>query len=572
MTEKENDVIVAKTAGFCPGVKKAIDTVLALAQSGRKKIYTLGPLIHNPQVIQTLEEKGIHAVKSLAEITDKNSVLVIRAHGITPELEKTLRESGLEIVDATCPLVKHAHRIIDQYAAQGYSTVIVGDSGHAEVIGLMGYARGKGHVIANAEEAKSLPHFDKVNIVSQTTQEEDIFSEAAAIVKQNSGEAVISNTICQPTKDRQRETVELARNADMMIIVGGKHSANTARLAKLCAALCKNTVHIEQEEELLSKDLSSPRRIAITAGASTPSWMTDRVSRWIAQTRAAAYKTPLGRLERMWHLVINSYLYAALAATALNYVCMRLQGDAIRPLLLGITFLFVFSLSIINRAADKDSGTSERHKMLLFRRHKSAMITLGLIAGAASVILAAGLSLTIAAIIVLCLLAGIIYPLRNELGTVKIAELPGSKDIVTALGWGFVCACIPALYQHSVFTKANYLALILAVLLVFMRSVMLGISAVHTDLIVGRENFYKALGPSATKAFLVCISGGIVIVLLLLHAMGWKTKLAGALLAGTVYIIACVAAYAMEKYPRGLWADTLVDGQFFVLAALALLA
>ena len=158
--DKEQGVTVAKSAGFCPGVKGAIDKVLELEASGKKPIYTLGPLIHNKQVTDMLAAKQITSVDRPEQAADKKGVLVIRAHGITPAFRAEVLQSGMEVVDATCPLVKHAHDVISQYAAQGYHTVIVGDSGHAEVIGLLGCTQGKGTGVSGPQEAQQLHHFD----------------------------------------------------------------------------------------------------------------------------------------------------------------------------------------------------------------------------------------------------------------------------------------------------------------------------------------------------------------------------------------------------------------------------
>lgn len=279
MKEKSYKITIAKSAGFCPGVKNAIERVLQLAEHGKKPVYTVGPLIHNKQVTQMLEKKDIFTINNLNEAADKKGVLVIRAHGITPEFQKQVFNMGLEVVDCTCPLVKRAHTIIDEFAKKGYYTVIIGDAEHAEVIGLLGYTQGKGIVVADAEEAKKLPAYDKVNVVAQTTQKEQTFFEAAEIIKQKSKVCQVSNTICTPTKQRQKETLELAKNADLVIVVGGKHSANTARLAKLCGELCKKVLHVETAEEVQKDILEDAKNILITAGASTPDWIIQEVAK-----------------------------------------------------------------------------------------------------------------------------------------------------------------------------------------------------------------------------------------------------------------------------------------------------
>lgn len=277
----KDDIIIAKSAGFCPGVKRAIECVLELEAQGHKPIYTLGPLIHNKQVTDDLEAKGIKEIKSLEEAKDKNGVLVIRAHGITPAFQKEIMDYGMKVVDATCLLVKKVHNVIEEYAKKGYDTVIVGDSKHAEVIGLMGYTQNKGVVVGSIEEAQHLPHFEKVNVVSQTTQKEATFLEIANIIKQKSKICNISNTICQPTKQRQTETTKCAKDADLVVVVGGHHSANTARLAKLCSDLCKNVIHVETSKDIEPQIIVNSKKIFITAGASTPISLVEEVANYI---------------------------------------------------------------------------------------------------------------------------------------------------------------------------------------------------------------------------------------------------------------------------------------------------
>ncbi len=274
---RKPDIIIAKSAGFCPGVQHAIDQVIALTTARKKPIYTLGPLIHNKQVTTMLEMRGIKTIEKPTEAEDKRGILVIRAHGITPRLQREIEACEIAVFDATCPLVKHAQNIIAKFAVQGYHTVIVGDKEHAEVIGLMGYAQDRCDVVSTLKEAKALPHFEKVNVVSQTTQQESVFYEIAKEIEKHADVCQISNTICQPTKDRQKETMEQAKNADLVIVVGGKHSANTARLAQLCQGLCPHVQHVETEDELDEKQVVDAKQIFITAGASTPKWVIDSV-------------------------------------------------------------------------------------------------------------------------------------------------------------------------------------------------------------------------------------------------------------------------------------------------------
>ncbi|MBI5596724.1 MAG: 4-hydroxy-3-methylbut-2-enyl diphosphate reductase [Elusimicrobia bacterium] len=568
----ESGVVLAKTAGFCPGVKKAIDRVLELAQAGKQPIYTLGPLIHNTQVIEMLEQKGIRAVETLAEVPAGAGVIVLRAHGVTPELEAEVRALGLEVVDATCPLVKRVHSVIGQCAARGYATVIVGDKGHAEVTGLFGYAGKEAYIVAGPEEASKLPALGKVNIVAQTTQEEDVFRRTVEVVRSKARETVVSNTICKPTRDRQRETSELAGAVDLMIIVGAKHSANTARLTTLCRRLCPGTVHVETDEELDAGTVRAARRVAITAGASTPSWMTDRVLERVKKVRSREASSARTLLERALEFLIDSCAYAGLAAVGLTYVCMKLQGCRTDDRLLVMAGLFVFSLHIINRVAQKGGVAADSRKAALVHRLRRPLTVTAVASGLGTMGLALYLDGKLFAVVFLCWILGALYPFRSLRGLTGLIEFPGSRDIATALGWGFVCAYLPGLYQGIIFTKANYLAVLFAILLVFIRSVLLGLSAVHSDLIVGRENFYKALGPRTTYATLAGIQALLVGILVLLLAMGWKGRLVGALLCGDlIFVAGSVLCYA-KGVTKGFWAEIGVDGQFLLLALLTWLS
>ncbi len=555
--DKDQGVTVAKSAGFCPGVKGAIDKVLELEASGKKPVYTLGPLIHNRQVTDMLAAKQITSVDRPEQAADKNGVLVIRAHGITPAFRQEVMQSGMEVVDATCPLVKHAHDVISQYAQQGYHTVIVGDSGHAEVIGLLGCTQGKGVVVSGPEEAQKLPSFDKVNVVAQTTQKESVFLETAEVIKQKSAVCQVSNTICHPTKLRQSETIQMAKNADLVIVVGGKHSANTARLALLCQELAPAVLHIETEKELSPQQVLSPKRIFITAGASTPNWVIDQVADWVRQTRKHRGFAFMGMLQRLWAKGVSYSFYTAFAAMALTYVCMKLEGLHSQWKQLAFSWLFVFSLTTVNRALEDKARPAGR-----------LPAAVGFGAAALGLIIAGLMGGKVFALAAVFIAAGLLYPFRH-LTKFKLLALPGTKDFFTALGWGFACAFLPALANGIMLRKALYLAIFYAVLLVFMRSVTLGFTSANKDLMIGKESFYKAFGFGKTKLAVAVLLTLLTAVLITLLMITWKPALVGMLLLGNFYTIFVVIYYYSHPVSRGIKEETLIDGQFFVLWLLA---
>lgn len=555
--DKEQGVIVAKSAGFCPGVKGAIDKVLELEASGKKPIYTLGPLIHNKQVTDMLAAKQISSVDRPEQAENKSGVLVIRAHGITPAFRAEVMQSGMEVVDATCPLVKHAHEVISKYANEGYDTVIVGDSGHAEVIGLLGCTQGRGIVVSGPEEAEKLPAYDKVNVVTQTTQKETVFFATAEVVKKKAKICQISNTICHPTKLRQSETMQMAKNADLVIVVGGKHSANTARLALLCRELAPQVIHIETEAELTPEQVLPAKTIFITAGASTPNWVINQVAEWVRQTRKNRGLLGLSSLQNIWEKLVSHSVYTAFAAAALTYVCMKLEGLHFqwKPLL--FSWLFVFSLTTVNRALEDRTRPAGKLPAVF-----------GYTAAVLGMFVAALMGLRTFSLAAVFMLAGLLYPYRHLLKS-KILSFPGTKDLFTALGWSFTCAFLPALVNGMLLRKASYLAVFYAGLLVFMRSVTLGFTSANKDLMIGKESFYKAFGIGKTKLAVTVLLTALTAVLLTLLLITWKPALVAMLLLGNLYTIFIVIYYYSHSVSRGIKEETLIDAQFFVLWALA---
>jgi (E)-4-hydroxy-3-methyl-but-2-enyl pyrophosphate reductase len=267
-------IIIAKTAGFCMGVKRAVDMAMNAPKKEISPIYTYGPLIHNSQVSELLEKKGIFV---LSEIPKKGSgTVIIRAHGIPLSDKEKLKNKGFKIINATCPHVVKVQNIIYKHQKKGYASIIIGDKEHPEVIGLMGYAGGKGFVIKSIEAFENLPKFKKAIIVAQTTQSGNLFNKIVEHAKKDS-DIKIFNTICDSTKKRQDEIKELTKSVDAAVIVGGRHSGNTCRLAEIAAKSGKPSFHIETEKELDLSLLASADRIAITAGASTPSWVIKNV-------------------------------------------------------------------------------------------------------------------------------------------------------------------------------------------------------------------------------------------------------------------------------------------------------
>ena len=275
------EIIVAKNAGFCFGVKRALDLVARAADDRSRAVYTLGALIHNPQEIARLEEGGVHQADALDEVS--SGAIVLSAHGVDPEVEEAARGRGLEVIDATCPFVKRAHDHILALSSEGYAIVILGDRGHREVEGLAARAEGKAEIVSSAEEAQRLPFRKRFGLVVQTTQRPEALRAVAGVLAERCGELRVFNTICEATVKRQQSARELAERVEVMIVVGGRNSANTQRLAEICAATGTPTHHVETAAELEAAWVRGTERVGVTAGASTPAWIVDEVVQRLRQ-------------------------------------------------------------------------------------------------------------------------------------------------------------------------------------------------------------------------------------------------------------------------------------------------
>ena len=270
--------MTAKTAGFCFGVKRAIDIAFKIASEKRKGIYTLGPIIHNPQVVDKLKEKGIIPIENIKAKKDIRA-LIIRTHGIPLKLSKEISLKGYEIIDATCPFVKKAQYYAKLLSEEGYQVIILGEKNHPEVKSLMSYVIDNAIVI---DGKTSLPKLrSRVGIVVQTTQPLDVLKKVLSEAIVHAKEIKVYNTICNSTALRLKETENMANKVDVMFVVGGKNSANTTQLTKLCKSLSVPTHHIETSSEIRKEWIEKAKKIGITAGASTPKWIIKEVEKRI---------------------------------------------------------------------------------------------------------------------------------------------------------------------------------------------------------------------------------------------------------------------------------------------------
>ena len=262
---------IAKSAGFCFGVKRAVDTVYK--ESSKKNVYTFGPIIHNDEVVADLERQGVHVINDSKEFKSlSEGTIIIRSHGVSKAIYEEILNAGLDLVDATCPFVRKIHKIVERESGDGRVIIIIGNNHHPEVEGIMGWCQTHPIVIENREQAEGveLDADAKISIVSQTTFNYNKFQDLVEIISEKGYDINVFNTICNATEERQTETRELAKKSDAMIVIGGRHSSNTQKLFEISKKECSNTFYIQTKNDLNMEDFSNIGMLGITAGASTP--------------------------------------------------------------------------------------------------------------------------------------------------------------------------------------------------------------------------------------------------------------------------------------------------------------
>ncbi len=274
-------VRVAETAGFCFGVKRAVDKVYEQAEKAEGFIYTYGPIIHNEEVVKDLTARGVKVIGSKEELDGLESgTVIIRSHGVSREIQERIEARGLNLVDATCPFVKKIHKIVERESRKGAGIVIIGDAMHPEVEGIRGWCQGDVTVLQTEEEARNFTadSTKKLCLVSQTTFNYNKFHNLVEIISEKGYDIIVLNTICNATEERQTEARRIARESDGMIVIGGRHSSNTRKLFEICKNECENTYYIQTLDDLDVRQLHSMSCVGITAGASTPNNLIDRKS------------------------------------------------------------------------------------------------------------------------------------------------------------------------------------------------------------------------------------------------------------------------------------------------------
>jgi len=490
-------LLVAKTAGFCMGVRRAVDMVLDASNLSKEPIYTYGPLIHNPQVLEMLEKKNIYKIETVPE--KGAGIVLVRAHGVPPEDERALKDAGFTVINATCPRVVRVQVIINKFAQKGYSTIIVGDEKHPEVVGLLGYAKKKGHAITSMDQFVKLPKFENAVVVAQTTQNTEFYNDIKAWCQTNASHYKVFDTICGSTQKRQNEIRQLAQSSDAVIVVGGKQSGNTKRLAQIASETGKPAIHIEDVSEIDYPVFSSAKSIAITAGASTPNWIITDAYNKIDSTLKKRHPIK-NMLFKFRDFLLKTNMMAAIGAGFLTYACSVLQGISQSYHYALISMLYVLSMHILNHLFTiKSDMYNHPERAQFYDKNKRYLSILALFSGLAGLYLSYMSGPVSFMILLIMTLFGLSYnlkviPMKSDKKRIgKLRDTPGSKTILMTLAWGTVTCLLPAVsHQSGVFPAT--IVFLFAAGLVFSRTAFFDVLAIQGDRITGKETIPILLG------------------------------------------------------------------------------
>ena len=569
--------IVAKTGGFCLGVRRAVELALDAPAKYQKPIYTFGPLIHNPQVLALFSEKGVRVLKNIPE--KGHGTVLIRAHGVPPTKKRQLINAGFKVIDATCPRVVKVQSIIKSRARKGYAVIIIGDQDHPEVIGLLGHAGERGQVVESLEALKALPDYEQAIVVAQTTQNLREYRQIKQWTAQHHPHYDVFDTICDSTERRQAEVRRIADSSDAVVVVGGKNSGNTQRLAEIVEHVGKPAYHIETEDELDLAELARFNTIGITAGASTPGWITKRVLRTVDQIplrRGRGWRTLWLLLQRF---LLLSNLFVALGAGSLCYAAMKVQGLSTEWPAPAVAVLYVLSMHILNNLTGRaENRYNDPDREAFYRRYKIALTGMAIAAGAIGLVAAFQMGpIPFWALLSMSLL-GLSYNLRvipkrwaPNLKIRCIRDVPGSKTILIALAWGVVTAWLPALAEAEGQWGISLAVFIWATGIVFCRTAYFDILDMQGDRIVGKETIPILLGPARSFKMLKLLLSAMILLPIMLAGIGVLAPLAYLLAIPPVLLWGIIAAHEHGNMLPGIRMEFRVEGVFIFFGFLAFL-
>ena len=557
---------IAKTSGFCVGVRRAVNIALDVSSKTKKDIYTFGPLIHNPQVLKTLKKKGIGILEKIPE--KNNGTVIIRAHGVPPSDIKKLKQAGCNIINATCPKVVKVQAIIRNHTKKNYATIIIGNKNHPEVRGLLGYAKKKGFVALSLEELKNIPKFEKAIIVAQTTQSISFYEKIKKYSKENNPNYKIFDTICDSTEKRQNEINNLSKDSDLVLVVGGKKSGNTKRLYEIAKKNQKNSFHIETISEIDINIINSAKSILIAAGASTPNWIIKQVSKTIEGANLKARKDFFGIMFKFQRFLLSSCIYLAFGAGSLTYAFCKLQGINNSAKYSIVSICYVLFIHILNNFSDLSSHTyNNPEKAMFYKNRKLFLQILSIVSFCTAVFFSITISYTLFVLLLIMTIPVFAYKipvLKNN-----FLKVPASKTITITAIWATLTTIFPVISntKNIIINPSICIAFFCSITLVFARTSFFDILDIQGDKIAGKETLPMIIGEKKTFKILNIILFLSLIILFFSSSFS-IIPLAGYFLSiCPAFLLIVLFVYNKRKLYENVFLEFLIESNF-ILAGL----
>ncbi|HOP28483.1 MAG TPA: 4-hydroxy-3-methylbut-2-enyl diphosphate reductase [Spirochaetota bacterium] len=562
---------MAKNSGFCMGVRNAILKIVDELNSCDENIYVYGPLIHNPQTVEVLKKRGLITINSLKEI--KNKQIAIRTHGIPVDENRVIRNEASRTINLTCSRVARVQSYIKKYSSNGYFTIIIGDRDHAEVIGLKSYATAGVHVVSEPDDINTLPRSEKYLIVSQTTHERNQFELIVNLIREKHSNVEVIDTICDSTRLRQDDVREgIARGIDTLVVVGGKNSANTTRLAKIGTDNGIKTFHIETDEELIAEEFKNSRYVLVTAGASTPGWIINNVLEKLYIINNANSNPVIKVIKKYFEFFVRSNIISSIASFLMVLIAQKYAGIEPGYKYGIIAALFIYVMYTVNNYLDREFLIkSNSYKYKIYEKSGLYMLIAAIISFFISIYISYSISATMMYLFLVPYLLGVFYStpyfklVIKALGSELIKKIYNTK-IVTGFGWLVVLILLP--YYDRGVDLITFISMgSVFFTFVFLRQFIIDLVAFQGDLILGRDTLATSFGAKYAVYIAYAISLTGVIAFSVVTILSGKFTYLLFLLC-IIYYLVLLKKIGKTDYLISLRYEFLIDANYILMALL----
>lgn len=509
-------ITLARHSGFCMGVRNAILRIVREINLSRGELYVYGPLIHNPQTINVLHRRGMRTVNTLDGLTGKR--IVVRTHGIPIDELKYLKQWSSKVINLTCPRVARVQAIIKKESSRGCHTIITGDRDHAEVTGLMSYASHGVTIISDIDELDSIPPATAYVVVSQTTFDRALFKKIVDLIAERFDNTHVYDTICDSTRYRQEDVIKgILQGNDTLVVVGGKNSANTKRLAQIGRDSNIKTLHVETEDEITENDFLDSKSVLVTAGTSTPGWIINNILEKLYTINFKKSNIFVKAIMSLLQFIVRTNLFSSIAAFFITLIALSYVGIHDNYAFPVVSFLYIFSMYSINNYFEKDLlKLSNPYKYDIYAQYGIPLLVISVASMALSIYITSRHGLYMTSIVIGAYLLGFLYSTEPFKGLVTkfmpelLRKIYHSK-IVACFGWIIITIIVPMVGTNISISALATLSLFVFAL-IFLRTALLDLIAFQGDLILGRETLPVLVGARAISILSIGISIASILI------------------------------------------------------------